>query len=206
MCCCFKRRHVPNVDTPLNQRTGQTQSCVINILAALASMLHLVLTHSLTHTANTNTLSPRPTKDILPLCCSDSSAEGRLDTGGEAMLPITPFFRWPAGEMKNNPSILIPKTLNTLILPSQGALLFASSAAMATARKTIRRVCCESSAGAWSEKQRRHNRNTTPRQGSHLEYLFYREFTDRFSWRCCVRGKKLEVKSPQFDVQSDEGC
>lgn len=56
--------------------------------------------------------------------------------------------------MKNSPSILIPKTLNTLILPSQGALLFASSAAMATARKTIRRVCCESSAGAMHQKNR----------------------------------------------------
>lgn len=41
--------------------------------------------------------------------------------------------------MKNSPSILIPKTLNTHILPMQDALLFASSAAMATATKNMRR-------------------------------------------------------------------
>ncbi|KAI9519674.1 hypothetical protein NQZ68_025812 [Dissostichus eleginoides] len=60
-----------------------------------------------------------------------SSAEGRLDAGrGNA--PHYSLVQWPKGEMKNSPVVLILQTLNTLILSSQGALLLASSAAMAT--------------------------------------------------------------------------
>lgn len=89
-------------------------------------MHHLVLTHS-----HTNTLMLRPTQTILPLCCMASSAEGRLDAGrGNA--PHYSLVQWPKGEMKNIPVVLILQTLNTLILSSQGALLWASSAAMAT--------------------------------------------------------------------------
>lgn len=40
------------------------------------------------------------------------------------MLPITPLVRWPKGEMKNSRVVLILKTLNTLILSSQGCTCF----------------------------------------------------------------------------------
>lgn len=120
----FKCRHVMNADTLLSQSTGETKDSVINIpwLHLLACIIWSLLT---------NTLTPRPTHTILPLCCLASSAEGRLDAGrGNA--PHYSLVRWPKGEMKNSPVVLILKTLNTLILSSQGALLLASSAAMAT--------------------------------------------------------------------------
>lgn len=111
---------------------------LINILwlHLLACMFWSLLTLLLIHThAQTHT----HTHTVLPLCCLASSAEGRLDSG-RGSAPHYSLVWWPKSKMKNSPVVLILKTLNTLILSSQGALLLASSAAMVTGGyKTISR-------------------------------------------------------------------
>lgn len=124
----FKCRHVMNADS--SAKALVRLKTVFNIL-----WLHL-LAYIIWSLLTFNKYKFRPTQTILPLCCSASSAEGRLHTGrGNA--PHYSLVQWPRGEMKNSPLVLIPKTLNTLILSSQGALLLASSAAMVTATKPL---------------------------------------------------------------------
>lgn len=125
----FKCGHVMNAETLLSHSplTGETKDSVINIpwLHLLEWIIWSLLTLIQIHTHNTHTHT------ILPLCCLASSAEGRLDAGrGNA--PHYSLVRWPRGEMKNSPVVLILKTLNTPILSSPGALLLACNAAMAT--------------------------------------------------------------------------
>lgn len=149
----FKCRHVVNADTLLSQSAGETKDSVINIpwLHLLACIIWSLLT--LVQKTHTHTLMPGPTHTILPLCCLASSAEGRLDAG-RGSAPHYSLVRWPKGEMKNSPVVLIPKTLNTLILSSLGALLLASSAAMATGGyKTISGVVVKAARTRASETQ-----------------------------------------------------
>ena len=159
-------------------------------------MHHLVLTYSHTNTHNTQT------HRLMPICttpshtlCLASSAEGRLDArvGNASHYSLV---RWPKGEMKNSPVVLILKTLNTLILSSSGALLLASSAAMATSGyKTISGFVVK---GAWMHASEiRNTQFTSPQRDKHVvppwTLMFYHDYNNQSSFNMCCQDKNIWV-------------